>query len=495
MTAPPTSRVRKRLLARFGLAAIAVLAAIVAITALPGATAQEAGDIETASLPNSFAWESTGSLVSVQQTRPGRTLTSIKDPTVVNVDGQWHVYATTADTAGGWSMTYFGGFEDWSQAGSAQQYHLSQTAIGGGYRAAPQLFHFAPRDEWYLVYQTGLPSYSLLSHPGQPQSATAARNFMSSHPPIVSQNAGPAGYVVDYWVICDDSMCYLFFHNDNGYFFRAETTIGEFPNGFRNTVIVMSDPNKYRLFEAANVYKVGDTGQYLLIIEAIGGDGKRYFRSWTADSLRAVGDQWRPLADTESNAFMRANNVSFAPGVSAWTRDFSHGELLRASNDQTLTIDPCNMRFLYQGMDPNASGDYVQLPWRLGIVTQTNSPSDCDGGPGGPTESPTEGPTSSAPSGCTAAITVANDWGSGWQGNVAVTAGSAAIDGWTLTWTWPGGQQVTSHWNANLTQSGSAVTASDVGWNGRVNAGQRVEAFGFIANGPGAAPTLTCAER
>jgi endo-1,4-beta-xylanase len=58
--------------------------------------------------------------------------------------------------------------------------------------------------------------------------------------------------------------------------------------------------------------------------------------------------------------------------VSPWTADFSHGEMIRASNDQHLVINPCHMQFLYQGEDPAASGAYSQLPWRLGLLTQTN---------------------------------------------------------------------------------------------------------------------------
>nr|BBJ56023.1 hypothetical protein SAVMC3_86520 [Streptomyces avermitilis] len=65
--------------------------------------------------------------------------------------------------------------------------------------------------------------------------------------------------------------------------------------------------------------------------------------------------------------------MTFGAGGSAWTQDFSHGEMLRAGVGQSLTIDPSRLRFLYQGMDPAASGDCSQLPWRLGPLAQTDS--------------------------------------------------------------------------------------------------------------------------
>ncbi|WP_406128752.1 non-reducing end alpha-L-arabinofuranosidase family hydrolase [Streptomyces canus] len=64
---------------------------------------------------------------------------------------------------------------------------------------------------------------------------------------------------------------------------------------------------------------------------------RRYFRAWTADS---PGGTWTPPADTEANAFIRSNNVTFQEGRSAWTKDFSHGEMIREGVDQTLTINP-----------------------------------------------------------------------------------------------------------------------------------------------------------
>ncbi|HLU29239.1 MAG TPA: endo-1,4-beta-xylanase [Glycomyces sp.] len=93
---------------------------------------------------------------------------------------------------------------------------------------------------------------------------------------------------------------------------------------------------------------------------------------------------------------------------------------------------------------------------------------------------------------CSATIEVAGDWGSGWQGTVTVTAGENALDGWDLTWDWTAGQQIQSAWNTDWSQSGATVSASDVGWNGQISAGQSREVFGFVASGPAIAPEAAC---
>lgn len=110
-----------------------------------------------------------------------------------------------------------------------------------------------------------------------------------------------------------------------------------------------------------------------------------------------------------------------------------------------------------------------------------------------PDEPTTDEPTTDEPTepagGCSAAVKVVSSWNSGWQADVDVTAGDAAISGWRLTWTWPAGQTISSSWNATVTTSGSTVTATDVDWNGTVNAGQtKASAWGFIGTGAAVAP-------
>ncbi|MCD7436817.1 cellulose binding domain-containing protein [Streptomyces lincolnensis] len=108
--------------------------------------------------------------------------------------------------------------------------------------------------------------------------------------------------------------------------------------------------------------------------------------------------------------------------------------------------------------------------------------------------SDTNGPTEPGPTptgACAVTYTVTNQWSGGFQADVRLTnTGTSAWNGWSLGWTFPGGQQVAQAWNAEASQSGSAVTAKNVGWNGTVTAGSSVN-FGFTANSSGTNPKPT----
>jgi len=94
---------------------------------------------------------------------------------------------------------------------------------------------------------------------------------------------------------------------------------------------------------------------------------------------------------------------------------------------------------------------------------------------------------------CTAAYAIVSQWPGGFQGEVRITAGSAAISSWTVTWAFANGQRITSSWNVSVTADGSAVTAKNVGYNGAVGAGATTM-FGFLgtSNGTNSVPSAAC---
>ncbi|KAF9556780.1 glycosyl hydrolase family 62 protein [Agrocybe pediades] len=315
-------------------------------------------------LPSSFKWNSTGPLIFPEI--DSHNIAGIKDPSIVFFDGVYHVFASVAN-ANGYSIVYLN-FTDFDKAGSAPQFYLDQSGIGTGYRAAPEIFYFAPHKLWYLIFQNNNAAYSTNPDISNPAGWSVPQNFYDGMPTIIADNIGQ-GYWVDMWVICDAKNCFLFSSDDNGHLYRSHTSITDFPNGMSDPVIAMEDEtNKFNLYEASNVYNYGPN-QYLLIVEAIGASGYRIFRSWTSSSIDGT---WTPLADTEANPFAGAANVVFTDG-DAWTNDISHGEMIRSSHDQTLRIDPCNIRYLYQGDAPGTYPDYNSIAWRLALLTQTNS--------------------------------------------------------------------------------------------------------------------------
>ncbi|WP_320065034.1 GH12 family glycosyl hydrolase domain-containing protein [Micromonospora sp. RTGN7] len=121
-------------------------------------------------------------------------------------------------------------------------------------------------------------------------------------------------------------------------------------------------------------------------------------------------------------------------------------------------------------------------PWQGGAGLAVNSFSQSvNTGGGTPTTPPptTPPPTTPPPGGGCAVKYTPNSWNNGFTADVQVTnTGSSTINGWTLAYTLPAGQQITGSWNATVTQSGSAVTARNIGHNGTLAPGGTAS-FGY----------------
>ena len=304
------------------------------------------------------SWEYTAPLIAPEK-RDSHPSRAQKDPTVVFHDGQWHVFMTVK--LPGRSAIEYCTFTQWQDADRSARTIL--TVSQSDYYCAPQIFYFTPHGLWYLIYQMGVPgankmwvAYSTTADITDPDSWTQAKPMLDGGEDDPRRVGG-----LDYWIICDDQRAYLFLTSLNGKMWRLWTTLQAFPRGFDHCELAL----EARIFEASHTYRLKGMDKYLTVIEE---NGRRYYKAYVADRLDG---RWTPLADTAERPFAGWMNVRPGPGVEPWTDNISHGELIRHGHDQTLTIDPDDLRFVFQGMwDKHKSGKgYGQFQWRIGMLT------------------------------------------------------------------------------------------------------------------------------
>lgn len=155
-------------------------------------------------------------------------------------------------------------------------------------------------------------------------------------------------------------------------------------------------------------------------------------------------------------------------------------EVLR---DGTVVARSSTTSYTETGLDPETTYGYTV---RAYDAARNVSP------PSGRASATTDDGPVGEPGGCSGLLTVVNQWGGGFQAAVRITAGSAAIGGWTARFDLAPASFVQG-WNGRFSTSGSSVTVSDVDWNGSLAAGASTE-VGFTGNGtaPSSVP-VSCA--
>ena len=111
--------------------------------------------------------------------------------------------------------------------------------------------------------------------------------------------------------------------------------------------------------------------------------------------------------------------------------------------------------------------------------TTTTSSSTTTTGPTTTGATTTTGPVGA----CAVRYFIQSQWQDGFVAVVTVTnSSSTAINGWTVSWTFPGNQRITNIWNAAtpIPSTTAAISATNVDWNRTIAAGTSRE-FGFQA--------------
>ncbi|GIJ51434.1 hypothetical protein Val02_83200 [Virgisporangium aliadipatigenens] len=144
-----------------------------------------------------------------------------------------------------------------------------------------------------------------------------------------------------------------------------------------------------------------------------------------------------------------------------------------------------------------ASGDSGARTWTKTEVwrfftqfdgTTPSSPPPSSAAPSSaPPSSPPVSPSNGSPNpsgGCSVGYSV-NAWNTGFTASVTIAnTGSSPINGWTLAFTLPAGQTISSGWNATYSPTSGAVTARNVSYNGTIAPGTSVS-IGFQATHTG----------
>ncbi|TYQ12691.1 UNVERIFIED_CONTAM: endo-1,4-beta-xylanase [Acetivibrio alkalicellulosi] len=235
------------------------------------------------------------------------------------------------------------------------------------------------------------------------------------------------------------------------------------------------------------------------------------YNSVSSSTIRTISiDSGSALGYIENGNTVTYNNIDFGSGATSFNARVASGlstntnievRLNSASGTLlgTLSVSSTGGWNNYRELSANISrvtgvhnvvlrfSGPVNIDWfRFGGSSTTNP--TATPAPTNPpaTPVPTNPPATPAPTNPPAnnigAYTVTysqNAWGNGASVTVTIKNNSnTTVNGWTINWTYPGNQRITSGWNFTHTQSGSIVSARNAGHNGSIPPGGSVS-FGF----------------
>ncbi|HWF81578.1 MAG TPA: cellulose binding domain-containing protein [Streptosporangiaceae bacterium] len=205
--------------------------------------------------------------------------------------------------------------------------------------------------------------------------------------------------------------------------------------------------------------------------------------SWYLIDVEAGFELWQGGAGLATNSFSVSvngggggNNVTMTnPGTQTGVVGTATSLQIQASDSaagQTLTYSATG---LPAGLSINSSTGLISgKPTTSGNSSVTVTAKDTTGASGSASFGWTVNPAVGGGS-CHVTYTLNSSWPGGFSAQVTIAnTGTTTINGWSLTFTFPGDEKITSDFNGSFSQAGANATLTNASYNGAITPGANI---------------------
>jgi len=280
-------------------------------------------------------------------------------------------------------------------------------------------------------------------------------------------------------------------------YYVIENYVGSPPTAGTYMGQVTSDGGTYNIYEHQQVNQPSIQGtatfeQYLAIRTSPTSSGtittQNFFNAWASHGMNLGTLNYQILATESFGGGSGNSNVTVSHGssssgntVSVTNPGSQSGTVGTAASVQVHATDSGGTALTYSasglpaGLSINSSTGLISgTPAAAGTPTVTVTARDSTGASGSATFSWTIASSGGGGGGgaCHVVYSTTSQWTGGFTASVTINNTSTpAINGWTLKFTFPGDQKITSSWNTGSnSQSGEAVTLTNASYNGAIAA-------------------------